>query len=146
MRFDLVVNIMAAKAVTEKKVRAYGGDQWRPNVHTRDAARATIACLEGPREHVNREVFNVGSNEQNYRILELGQLVAGCPGTDVEVMGDSPDRRSYRVAFDKIRNVLGFQPEHTVEEGVAQVAALISEGRVADYQEDRYYNVRYQYR
>jgi len=147
MRFDLVVNIMTAKAVTENKVKVYGGDQWRPNVHTRDAARATIACLEGSREKVNREIFNVGSNEQNYRILELGELVARqIPGTEVEVMGDSPDKRSYRVAFDKIHNVLGFRPEHTVEQGVQEIASLITEGRVADYQEDRYYNVRYQYR
>lgn len=147
MRFDLVVNIMAAKAVTEQTVKVYGGDQWRPNVHCRDAARAVLACLEGSEEKVHREIFNVGSNEQNYRIQKLGELVASVvPGTAVETLGDSPDKRSYRVSFDKIQNVLGFRPERTVEDGVREIADLIRSGRVADYREDRYYNVRYQYK
>jgi len=147
MRFDLVVNIMTAKAATEGKVKVFGGDQWRPNVHTRDAARGTIACLEGPESKVAREIFNVGSNDQNYRILELGELVASVlPGTEVEVQGDSPDKRSYRVAFDKIHQVLGFECEHRVEGGVTEIAAMLREGVIADYRDDRYYNVRYQYR
>jgi len=147
MRFDLVVNIMTAKAVSEGSVKVYGGDQWRPNVHAYDAARAAVACLEGPEKLVRAEVFNVGSNEQNYRIKALGELVsAQVPGSGVEVMGESPDRRSYRVSFDKIEQVLGFHCERRVEDGVEEIAALLREGRVRDYQEDRYYNVRYQYR
>ncbi len=147
MRFDLVVNIMTAKAVQEGRVKVYGGDQWRPNVHCRDAARAAIACLEGPVERVRGEIFNVGSDAQNYRILELGQLVAAqLPGTEVEVMGESPDPRSYRVSFDKIHHVLGYRTEHTVEDGVREIADLLRGGSIEDYQDARYYNVRYQYR
>ena len=147
MRFDLVVNIMTAKAVTEQRIRVDGGDQWRPVVHARDAARATIACLEAPASKAAREVFNVGSDELNYRISDLGNLVAAqVPGTRVDVHEDSPDRRSYRVSFDKIRHVLGFHPEHSVEEGIREIADLIGTGAVADYREDRYYNVRYRYR
>ena len=147
MRFDLVVNIMTAKAVTEGKVKVFGGNQWRPVVHCRDAARATMACLEGNPAQVSREVFNVGSNEQNYRIEDLGRLVAATlPGTDVEIHEESTDPRSYRVSFDKIQNVLGYQAEHTVEQGVHEIAALINEGKISNYQEDQFYNVRYQYR
>jgi nucleoside-diphosphate-sugar epimerase len=147
MRFDLVVNIMTAKAVTEGRVKVYGGDQWRPNVHARDAARATIACLEGSEDVVGREIFNVGSNAQNYRILDLGERVAAqIPGSKVEVMGDSPDKRSYRVSFDKIHQLLGFRCDHTVESGVAEIASMLREKSIENYQDDRYYNVRYQYR
>ncbi|NNF06453.1 MAG: SDR family oxidoreductase [Candidatus Eisenbacteria bacterium] len=147
MRFDLVVNIMSAKGATENKVKVFGGDQWRPNVHCRDAARATIACLEAPVKNVAWEIFNVGSNDQNYRILELGELVAATiPGTEVEVLGDSPDKRSYRVSFDKINHVLGFTCEHKVEGGVQEISDMLKNGTIQDYQDDRYYNVRYLYR
>jgi len=61
-------------------------------------------------------------------------------------MGESPDRRSYRVSFDKIRHVLGFECERRVEDGVQEIAAMLRDGRIPDYQQDRYYNVRYRYR
>jgi len=146
MRFDLVVNIMTAKAVTEASVKVYGGDQWRPNVHARDAARASIACLEGDEKKVRAEIFNVGSDDQNYRILELGNLVAERLDAGVEIMGDSPDPRSYRVSFDKIHHVLGFRCEHAVVNGVDEIAGAFRARAFPDYQDDRYYNVRYRYR
>lgn len=147
MRFDLVVNIMSAKAVKEGVVKVFGGDQWRPNVHCQDAARGLIACLEAESEKVKNEIFNIGSDEQNYKIQELGELVARCvPGTKVETMGESPDRRSYKVSFEKARQVLGFRPEHTVESGVQEIRKMLENGVVENYQADRYYNVRYIYR
>jgi len=48
MRFDLVVNIMAARAVRERIVTVFGGDQWRPLVHVADAAEAFTLALEAP--------------------------------------------------------------------------------------------------
>ena len=65
---------MTILAHYERKVRVFGGDQWRPNVHVQDAARGLIACLEGPEDRVRGEVFNIGSNDQNYRIREIGDL------------------------------------------------------------------------
>jgi nucleoside-diphosphate-sugar epimerase len=147
MRFDLVVNIMSAKAVTEGEVKVYGGEQWRPNVHARDAARGIVAGLLAPESAVAGEIFNVGSDAQNYRIQALGELVAArVPGTTVRIMGESPDPRSYRVSFEKIHRVLGFTPEKEVADGVDEIARLLREGGVADHREDRYYNVRYRYK
>lgn len=147
MRFDLVVNIMSAKAVKDGAVKVFGGDQWRPNVHCQDAASGLIACLEGAPEKMKNEIFNIGSDEQNYRIQELGELVARCvPGTKVETMGESPDRRSYKVSFEKARQVLGFRPQFTVEAGVQEIQRMLENGVVENYQADRYYNVRYIYR
>jgi nucleoside-diphosphate-sugar epimerase len=147
MRFDLVVNIMTAKAVKDGAVKVFGGDQWRPNVHCQDAAAGLLACLEGAPDKVRNEIFNIGSDEQNYRIQELGELVARCvPGTKVETMGESPDRRSYKVSFEKARQVLGFTPKFRVEDGVAEIQRMLENGNVEDYQADRYYNVRYLYK
>ncbi len=147
MRFDLVVNIMTAKAHYDGKVRVFGGDQWRPNVHVHDAARGLVACLEGPEDRVRGEVFNIGSNDQNYKIRELGEIVARTlPGTQIEIMKDSPDKRSYHVSFDKARYVLGYEVHHTVAQGVLEIADLLKEGKVPNYLDDRYYNVKYEYK
>ena len=147
MRFDLVVNIMSAKAHYERKVRVFGGDQWRPNVHVQDAARGLIACLEGPEDRVRGEVFNIGSNDQNYRIREIGEIVARTlPGTAMEVGKDSPDKRSYHVSFDKARYVLGYEVHHTVGQGVLEISKLLDSQAVSDYLDDRYYNVKYAYK
>ena len=147
MRFDLVVNIMTAKAHYDGKVRVFGGDQWRPNVHVHDAARGLVACLEAPAERVRGEVFNIGSNDQNYRIRDLAEVVCRTlPGTQIENMKDNPDRRCYHVSFDKARYVLGYEVHHTVAHGVLEIAQLLGSGVVDNYLDDRYYNVRYAYK
>jgi nucleoside-diphosphate-sugar epimerase len=74
-RFDLVVNLLAAKAKLEGKITVNGGAQWRPFVHVDDAAAAVARIIEAPKEIVAGEIFNVGSNEQNYTITQIGELV-----------------------------------------------------------------------
>jgi nucleoside-diphosphate-sugar epimerase len=144
MRFDLVVNILTAKASSDRRVEIFGGSQWRPNVHVQDAARGILSLLEAPARAVDGEIFNIGSNEQNYRIGELGDLVAEViPGIEIVHRKEQPDKRSYNVSFDKAAHVLGYSVEHTVQDGVREVRDMITGGQVADYTEDRYYNVKY---
>ncbi|MFH0777904.1 MAG: SDR family oxidoreductase [Candidatus Eisenbacteria bacterium] len=147
MRFDLVVNILSAKAVTDGKIKIYGGKQWRPNVHVEDVADAIIVILESPASRVDRETFNVGSNEQNYRIAELGDIVRQCiPGTEIEVLEESPDPRSYHVSFDKARHVLGLRVGRTVKSGVLEIQKMFQDGAIPNYRDDVYYNVKYRYK
>ncbi len=142
-RFDLVINLLTAKAITEGRITVFGGDQWRPFVHVDDAANAVFLALNAPLDNVRGEIFNVGSNGQNYTITQIGQLIAKqIPGSEVVHMGNDSDRRNYRVNFDKINGELGFNPNWTVEMGVDQVRQAISEGRVEDYMDARYSNVK----
>ena len=144
IRFDLVVNLLAAKAVTEGKITIFGGDQWRPFVHVDDAARAVVAALEAPLRIVRNQTFNVGSNEQNYTIQQAGEIVHQCvPTAEIVNMGSDIDRRNYRVSFDKIRNVLGYTAQWTIEQGVQQVIDAIRTGLVRDYRLPQYSNVKY---
>ncbi len=126
MRFDLVVNTLTVRAVVDKKISIFGGNQWRPNVHCRDAARAFIQALEAPAEIVAGEVFNVGGDALNHRIAELGAMVAEIVG-EVEIvqLSEAADARDYRVSFEKARRALGFVPEFTVARGIAEVAAAV---------------------
>lgn len=143
MRLDLMVNTMTARAVAEGKITVRGGSAWRPHVHVEDVARAFMTAAETSGDHVAGEVFNVGSNENNYTIADTAKIVAGLiPGTEIECSESVEDPRSYRVSFDKIRHVLGFQPRFGVEDGVRQVSGLLRDGSV-DPADLRYYNLQY---
>ncbi len=143
-RFDLVVNLLSAKAKLEGKITVNGGGQWRPFIHVDDAAAAVARIIEAPREIVAGEVFNVGSNEQNYTITQIGELVhQQVVSAELIVNETDTDRRNYRVNFSKLRNHLGFAPQWTVEMGIQQVLEAIASGDVQDYREAKYSNVKF---
>ncbi|WP_436346822.1 NAD-dependent epimerase/dehydratase family protein [Natronorubrum sp. FCH18a] len=141
MRFDLVGNILPTKAHTEGTIPVFGGDQYRPNVHVADAARAYVECLTAPIDDVADTVFNVGSNQQNYRIDELATIVADCfPDASIEYHDELTDERSYRVEFGKIRAELGFEPERTVRDHCLELRYHFESGTYDDYTATRYNN------
>ena len=142
MRFDLVVNILTAKAVMEGSMTVFHGETWRPMIHVDDAANSYITVLEAPDELVNREIFNVGSNSQNYQMIELGRLVEqAIPGSQLEQVSINEDERNYRVSFDKISNLLGYKTEKTVLDGIKEIADSLRNGKIKNYKDDIYYNV-----
>jgi nucleoside-diphosphate-sugar epimerase len=107
LRLDIVLNNLVAWAHTTGAIRLQSdGSSWRPLVHVRDVARATLALLEAPDEVVRAEAFNIGSDVQNYRIRDLAEIVHDrlphCEVTFAE--GASADPRSYRVDFTKFES------------------------------------------
>jgi nucleoside-diphosphate-sugar epimerase len=142
-RFDLVVNLLAAQAVCEKRITIFGGDQWRPFIHVDDAAEAILKCLEAPLQAVKGQIFNVGSDDQNYQIAQLGDLIKELiPEVEVIHQGEDVDKRNYRVSFGKVRKHLGFSPRYTVADGVLEIKAAIEDGRIRDYRDARYSNYK----
>jgi nucleoside-diphosphate-sugar epimerase len=143
-RFDLVVNLLVAKALAEGKITVIGRDQWRPFLHVHDAARATLAALGATRDQLSESIFNVGSDEQNYTLAEVGERIKHAVPTATLTYFDSPeDRRNYRVSFSRIRKLLRFSPEWTLDAGIQQVASSIISGRVIDYRLPIYSNVKF---
>jgi nucleoside-diphosphate-sugar epimerase len=143
-RFDLVVNLLTAKAIKENQITVFGGDQWRPFVFVDDAAQGVLLALEGKSSDVDHQVFNVGSNEQNYTIQQAADIVhQQIPTAKMIIDGSGPDRRNYRVNFDKIRTVLGFRPQWSVARGVQQIMDAFAEGRIADYRAAKHNNYKF---
>jgi len=129
MRFDLVANTMTLSLYKYNKIMIGGdGTQVRPIVHVKDVANAIIKVIEAEKEKIAGEVFNVGSNEQNYNMLELADLIGSIrPGFKKEFFGEV-DKRSYRVNFDKIKKVLNFNVEYTPEKGAKEVYSALENG------------------
>ncbi len=125
LRFDLVLNNLVAWAYTTGLVYLKSdGTPWRPIVHIADIARAFIAVLEAPRELIHNEAFNVGRNEDNYRIRDLAQIVyETVPGCRIQFAeGAQPDKRNYRVDCSKIQRVLpDFQPAWDARKGAQEL-------------------------
>jgi nucleoside-diphosphate-sugar epimerase len=125
LRFDIVLNNLVAWAITTGKIHLKSdGTPWRPIVHIEDISRAFIAALEAPADQVFNEAFNVGRTSHNYRIRDLAEIVAGVvPRCTIEFADDAgPDKRSYRVSFDKIRRKLPeFRPQWDARMGAEQL-------------------------
>lgn len=143
-RFDLVANLFSAQAVTDKKIRVFNGEQWRPFVHTRDIARACVLTLEAPLAKVGGQIFNVGDESQNYTLTQLGQIVAqSCPGIEVEEVRNGDDARNYRVNFSKIRRTLGFRASIDLVDGVQEMVDAVCGGHVSNWREPIYSNSKH---
>ena len=143
-RFDLVINLLSAKAVIDGKITVMGGDQWRPFLHVDDAALGVLTALEAPIELVHNEILNVGSDDQNYTLLQAGQLInSKVPSAQIIESDWDGDRRNYRVNFEKIRRTLNFRPQFNLEYGVQQVIDVITNGSVTDYADAKYSNVKF---
>ncbi|MGC2639220.1 MAG: SDR family oxidoreductase [Acidobacteriaceae bacterium] len=125
LRLDIVLNDLVASALTTGRILIKSdGTPWRPIVHIRDIIAAVIAVLDAPREAVHNQTFNVGRNDQNFRIRELAEIVAQVvPDCRIEYApGGGPDLRCYRVSFDKITRLLpAFQPQWTALKGAQEL-------------------------
>jgi len=141
MRFDLVVNVLTMKAVTERKIKIFGGKQWRPLVHVADAAEAYIRCLEAPIEKVKGQIFNIGSNEQNYQIYQLGEFVKEeMPEIIIETVPTDSDLRDYYQDNSKFNDMFGYKVRYTVKDAINEIKKAIEEGIIRNPLDSKYYN------
>jgi nucleoside-diphosphate-sugar epimerase len=142
-RFDLVVNLLAARGWSEGRLTVHGsGEAWRPFAHVEDAARAVVAVLEAPTDRVAGEIFNVGFDDANYTIREVAERVAArIPGTRVIEEPAPAVAASYRVRFGKLRERLGLVAEWDLDRGIDQIAKALERGEIPDPSAARHGNL-----
>lgn len=145
MRYDLVVNLMTAKAFQDRVIYVLGGgQQWRPNVHVRDVARAFCHVMDQPAEKVSRRKFNVGSNEQTFRVVDIAHMVRDVmPTVRIEMVPDDPDRRNYNVNFDRINAELGFKTQFHIPDAVADLKQRLTRGTIRPFNDPRTRTLEY---
>lgn len=147
MRYDLVVNTFVKDAFLKGYLTLhFGGQMWRPLVDVRDAARAYIVALEAPNELVAGQIFNIVT--ENFRISELALRVREALRekdipVDIRSTFEYAGIRNYRVSGRKIQTVLSFKPVITVQESVKHMVEKIREYGYTDFDNDRYYNIRW---
>ncbi len=141
-RLDLVVNILTNHAYHNRKIKVFGGDQLRPNVHINDMVESYLAVLKAPTEKINGEIFNVGYKNQT--VNELAEDVRTIIGADVKILKTiSDDNRSYHVSNEKIKTILGFEPKYTIQDAVKDLKLAFDKKLLPDSFEDKkYFNIK----
>jgi nucleoside-diphosphate-sugar epimerase len=133
MRFDLTVNEFTRDVVLTGDLVVYGEQFWRPYIHSRDAARAVRTVLDAPVEKASGQVYNAGNTDENYRKLDLVELLKErVPTADVQFVKKDEDPRDYRVSFERIERELGYRTQHTVPQGIDEVSGLLKSGLLDD--------------
>jgi nucleoside-diphosphate-sugar epimerase len=144
LRFDLVVNNFVAWSFTKGTVLLKSdGTAWRPFAHIQDISHAFISVLRSPLDVVYNQIFNVGKNEENYQIKKVAEIVRKIvPASEIKyVEGAEPDKRSYRVKFDKISTIITkFKPKWNVSLGAKQLYDAYKKVglRVEDFEGPKY--------
>jgi nucleoside-diphosphate-sugar epimerase len=129
MRFDIVLNNLSGLAHTINEIAMTSdGSPWRPLVHVDDISSAILCSLQAPEDRVRGEIFNVGSNGENYRVREIAEFVkAVYPDCKLTFGDPAGDNRSYKVSFDKIeRSLPGFAARWNAREGAQQLHDLFT--------------------
>jgi len=136
IRLDLVVNTLTVRAQRQGKITVFGGEQFRPLLHVRDAARAIVENL------VTSPTGVFILNKQNVRIIDLAYQVRNhFPDLVIEQTEMKfQDARNYRVSNEKAQKVLGFKPTCSIDDGIEEIKGLLDSGRLKDVDNPRYTN------
>lgn len=136
VRFDLIVNTLTMRAKTDRVLKVFGGNQYRPLLHVKDSARAIFENLDT----THTGIFNL--NRENVKILDLAQKVKEhFPKIKIHKEEMTfEDSRNYRVQSQKAKKVLSFNPKYSVDEGIEEVKKLLDENRIKDVGNVRYTN------
>lgn len=148
LRLDLSINILTNHAVTNQKIKVFGGKQMRPNLHIDDIAELYRDLLETPAEKIAGQTFNAAY--ENFSITDLAEMVKRIVLREMPAIKSielettpSNDNRSYHVCSDKIKTVLGWTPKRTLEDAVKDLCSAFRSGKIPNSMTDeRYFNVK----
>lgn len=138
MRFDLTVSEFTRELAQDRELLVYDENTWRPYCHVNDISAAILKVLEAPEAKVSGEIFNVGSNGENYTKKNIVDIIAAqVKQGQIKYERGGRDPRNYKVNFDKISKALNFQPKRTVKDSVIELINEIKAGRFADIERNR---------
>jgi len=140
MRFDLTVNEFVSELYSKRELIVFDPDTWRPYCHVSDFARMISQVLISPKEKVYLNIFNVGSEENNYTKRQLINLIQQkLPKPNVRYLDNGTDPRNYMVSFTKSKEVLGFEAKTSIWKGIEEIVETLDQGLFADRHENANY-------
>jgi nucleoside-diphosphate-sugar epimerase len=138
MRFDLTVNEFVAELYFKKKLDIFDADTWRPYCHVNDFAKLIKLVLDAPENLVSFEVFNAGSDSNNCTKRSLAEMIHEfIPHCDLRFLSHGSDPRNYKVNFNKVQSVLGFQSTYSLERGIEELINSLGQGSFDNYLDDK---------
>ena len=140
-RLDVIVNILTNHAVNRGRIRVFGGSQKRPNIHIDDMADLYLFLLQQQDEKIDGGIYNAGY--ENHTLMELAEIVKKVVSDDLPIdVEPTDDLRSYHVSSEKMRNELGFEPSHSIEDAVRGLVDAFEHGKLPNSMDDpQYFNI-----
>jgi len=142
LRLDVIVNILTNHAVNERRIKVFGGEQMRPNIHIDDMVRLYLEALQWEDGVIDGKVYNVGYH--NFKVRDIANMVRNVVGKDIEIITTpTDDNRSYHVSSERIRRDLGFEATRSLEDAVRDLQAAFQANLIPNSMtDDRYYNIK----
>jgi len=142
LRLDLTVNILTNHAVTNKKIKVFGGGQMRPNLNIQDMTDLYVKCMEFEHDQIHGKVFNAGY--ENHSVMDIAQMVKKEIGDDIAIeVVPTDDNRSYHVSSEKIKKELGFISNYNITDAIKSIKDAFDKNLIKDSMNNSfYYNIK----
>ena len=141
-RLDVVVNILTNHAINNGKIKIFGGEQKRPNIHIEDMCQAYIQLLNAEASIISGEIFNAGG--ENLPVMKIAQLVSEVTGVKTLDILPTDDIRSYHISSEKIFNAIGFKAQKSVKDAIVDLKSSFDNNLLKDSLSDpKYFNVKF---
>jgi nucleoside-diphosphate-sugar epimerase len=133
MRFDLSVSEFVREMFLGRELVVYDPDTWRPYCHVSDLSAAIQRVLDFPLETVRGQIFNTGGDANNHTKRSLVvRIQQRLPKAPVRYQEHGADPRNYQVDFTKIRQLLHFVPQYSIDDGVDELLRALETGVFGD--------------
>lgn len=136
MRFDLVINLFIGKAIQEKEITVFGGNQWRPFLHIKDIADAYEKALNSDLGGI----YNLGG--ENFQIIKIAEIIKESLGCNVKIIKELEDKRNYRVSSEKAEKGFGVSFKNSVQTAIDEIKDAYESGEITDYKKFKYNNAK----
>lgn len=148
LRLDLVVNNLVAHALTTRKITLNSdGKAYRPIVHVNDLANFFIHIVKANRKFVHNQIFNVGSDNQNFLIMDLAEKIQKhLP--NLKIIFDknaSSDKRNYKVNFQKLKKTFPkFKFRMGIDDGINELIKILLKYKLTlrDFESGKFIRIR----
>ena len=130
MRWDQSINSMLKELYIKGKIEVKSKSSKRPFLHIKDAIEAIILVIKSRKEKVAGEIFNVGSDEQNYSIEEIAKIIIEVTKENGNlIIHDQKDENSFSMDCSKIKKILAFQIKHDLKYGIDEIMVKLKQNK-----------------
>ena len=130
MRWDQSINSMLKELHLKGKIEVKSKSSKRPFLHIKDAVEAIILVVKSRKEKVAGEIFNVGSDDQNYSIEEIAKKIMEITNENGNlVIHDQKDENSFTMDCSKIKKILAFQIKHDLKYGIDEIMVKLKQNK-----------------
>ena len=138
-RYDLVINLFAGLAATNKPINIFGGNQWRPFIHVLDVCNFINKIIVSKKQKKNGEVFNLVG--ENTTILKVGNYINKKYGTKIIINDKISDFRNYKVTSKKAIKNFNFKPKYSIKYGINEIIKETKKTKINNILKKKYINV-----